>query len=111
MGRRYDLTSLELFVAVCDAKSISRAAEEQSIAASAISKRISQLESIAGAPLITRARSGVTPTPVGLTLLEHARNVLHNVDLIDRDMSSDARGLRGYIRVFASASAIAEFIP
>ena len=111
MARRYDLTSLELFVAVCDAKSISKAAEEQSIAASAISKRISQLEDIAGSPLITRARSGVVPTRTGMTLLEHARNVLHNVDLIDRDMASDARGLRGYIRVFANASAIAEFLP
>jgi DNA-binding transcriptional LysR family regulator len=111
MARRYDLTSLELFVAVCDAKSISKAAEEQSIAASAISKRISQLEDIAGAPLITRARSGVAPTRAGMTLLEHARNVLHNVDLIDRDMASDARGLRGHIRVFANVSAIAEFLP
>jgi DNA-binding transcriptional LysR family regulator len=111
MGRRYDLTSLELFVAVCDAKSISKAAEEQSIAASAISKRISQLEDIAGTVLITRARSGVVPTRSGLTLLEHARNVLHNVDLIDRDLANDARGLRGFIRVFSNASAIGEFLP
>jgi DNA-binding transcriptional LysR family regulator len=111
MARRYDLTSLELFVAVCDAKSIAKAADEQSIAASAISKRISQLEGIAGASLITRARSGIVPTRAGMTLLEHARNVLHNVDLIDRDMASDARGLRGYVRVFANASALAEFIP
>ena len=111
MARRYDLTSLELFVAVCDAKSISKAAEAQSIAASAISKRITQLEDISGAALLTRARSGVAPTAAGLTLLEHARNVLHNIDLIDRDLASDARGLRGYIRVFANASAIAEFLP
>ncbi len=111
MARRYDLTSLELFVAVCDQRSISKAAEQESIAASAISKRITQLEDIAGAPLLTRVRSGVQPTTAGLTLLEHARNVLHNVDLIDRDLASDARGLRGYIRVFANASAIAEFLP
>jgi DNA-binding transcriptional LysR family regulator len=92
-------------------KSISRAAEAESIAASAISKRITQLEDIAGAPLLTRVRSGVQPTTAGLTLLEHARNVLHNIDLIDRDLASDARGLRGSIRVFANASAIAEFLP
>ena len=30
---------------------------------------------------------------------------------VDRDLASDARGLRGYIRVFANASAIAEFLP
>jgi len=111
MPRRYDLTSLEYFVAVCDAKSISRAAEAESIAASAVSKRIAQLEDIAGAPLLSRVRSGVVPTRAGVTLLEHARNVLHNVDLIDRDLASDTKATRGFIRVFANASAIGEFLP
>jgi len=111
MSRRYDLTSLELFVAVCDAKSISRAADAESIAASAISKRITQLEDVAGAPLLSRVRSGVVPTRAGVTLLEHARNVLHNVDLIDRDLASDTKRGRGFIRIFANASAIAEFLP
>jgi DNA-binding transcriptional LysR family regulator len=105
------LTSLELFVAVCDAKSISRAAETESIAASAVSKRIAHLEDIAGAPLLTRVRSGVVPTKAGVTLLEHARNVLYNVDLIDRDLASDTKITRGFFRVFANASAIGEFLP
>jgi DNA-binding transcriptional LysR family regulator len=111
MSSRLDLTSLRLFVAVCDAKSITRAAERENIAASAISKRIAQLEKFAGTPLLVRGRSGATPTNMGSTLLEHARNVLYNLDLINRDVSSSARDLRGFVRIFASASAIAEFLP
>ena len=111
MSQKFDLTSLRLFVAVCEAKSISRAAEIESIAASAISKRIAQLERAAGIPLLVRRRAGVTPTTAGVRLLEHARNVIYSVDLIERDLSASARDLRGYIRVFASASAIAEFLP
>lgn len=111
MPRKFDLTSLQLFVAVCESKSIAQAAQVENITASAISKRIGQLEELAGAPLLIRTRSGVAPTKAGVTLLEHARNVLHNLDLIDRDLTSHSGNLRGYVRIFASASAIAEFLP
>jgi DNA-binding transcriptional LysR family regulator len=111
MSSRLDLTSLRLFVAVCEAKSITRAAERENIAASAISKRIAQLEKFAGTPLLVRARSGATPTRTGSTLLEHARNVLYNLDLIERDVASRTQDLRGFVRIYASASAIAEFLP
>ena len=40
-ARRIDLTSLQLFVAVCELGSIGRAAEREFIAASAVSKRLS----------------------------------------------------------------------
>ncbi|MGE8376653.1 MAG: LysR family transcriptional regulator, partial [Diaphorobacter nitroreducens] len=43
-ARRIDLTSLQLFVAVCELGSIGRAAEREFIAASAVSKRLSDLE-------------------------------------------------------------------
>jgi DNA-binding transcriptional LysR family regulator len=40
-ARRIDLTSLQLFVAVCELGSIGKAAEREFIAASAVSKRLS----------------------------------------------------------------------
>ena len=42
-ARRIDLTSLQLFVAVCELGSIARAAQREFIAASAVSKRLSEL--------------------------------------------------------------------
>ena len=110
MDKSYDLTSLRLFVAVCEAKSITHAAEMEAIAASAVSKRISKLEQLAGTRLLVRGRSGVIPTKTGATLLEHARNLLYNLDLIDRDLSHAAKDNPSHIRIFASASAVAEFL-
>jgi len=103
-----DITSLRLFAAVCDARSIARAAESHAIVASAVSKRLAALEQTVGAPLLQRRRHGVVPTVAGETLLEHARAMLASVDRIARDMQSYAGGIRGHVRLLASASALAE---
>jgi DNA-binding transcriptional LysR family regulator len=55
-----------------------------------------------------RKRHGVAPTEAGQTLLEHARAMLASAGRIERDMSAYASGVRGQVRILASASAIAE---
>ena len=55
---KFDLRDLELFVAVADAGSIARAAERSHTVASAVSKRISDLEEVFGCALIVRALYG-----------------------------------------------------
>jgi DNA-binding transcriptional LysR family regulator len=42
--RRIDLTSLQLFVAVCEEGTLTRAASRENIALSAVSKRLVELE-------------------------------------------------------------------
>ena len=106
--RDLDLTSLRFFVAVCEARSIARAAEQQAIVGSAISKRLAALEDTVGTPLLVRRRHGVAPTPAGETLLEHARALLARAAQIERDMAGYAAGVRGHVRVLATQSAIAE---
>ncbi|MFP3566163.1 LysR family transcriptional regulator [Paraburkholderia sp. SIMBA_030] len=106
--RDIDLKTLRLLVAVCEHRNMARAAEEEHIEPSAISKRIAQLEADLGVPLLTRSRRGVQPTPAGIALLEHARNVLFTMDRIASDVAAFGSGLRGSVSVCASASAIAE---
>jgi DNA-binding transcriptional LysR family regulator len=106
--RDLDLTSLRLFVTVCETGNISRAGERANIVGSAISKRLAQLEDAVGTPLLSRKRHGVQPTPAGRTLLEHARSILATANSIERDMESFAAGSRGQVRILASASALAE---
>jgi DNA-binding transcriptional LysR family regulator len=103
-----DLKTLRLLVAVCDAQNISRAAEQEHIEPSAVSKRMAQLESVLGTPLLLRTRRGVQPTPAGQALLEHARTVLYTMDRIQNDMAAFSGGAKGHVRLVASASAIAE---
>lgn len=102
------MKSLRLLVAVCDHQNIKQAAAQEHIEPSAISKRLAQLEETLGTPLLVRGRRGVQPTPAGLTLLEHARTLLFTMERIEADVAAYSCGVRGHVRLVASASAVAE---
>lgn len=106
--RDLDLTTLRLFVSVCEAGNIARAGERANIVGSAISKRLAQLEGQLGLPLLTRRRHGVVPTAAGQALLEHARAMLDSAARIEMDMQNFATGAGGQVRVLASVSAMTE---
>lgn len=110
-ARRMDLTSLQLFVAVCELGSIGRAAEREFIAASAVSKRLSELEAAVGTQLLYRHARGVDLTPAGESLLHHARSVLFSLEKMQGELSEYADGVRGHVRIHASISAIVQFLP
>ncbi|WP_422843470.1 LysR family transcriptional regulator [Acidovorax sp. M2(2025)] len=110
-ARRIDLTSLQLFVAVCELGSIGRAAEREFIAASAVSKRLSDLEAAVDTALLYRHSRGVTLTPAGESLLHHARTVLFGLERMQGELSEYAEGVRGHVRVHANISAIFQFLP
>ncbi|RZI70657.1 MAG: LysR family transcriptional regulator [Variovorax sp.] len=110
-ARRIDLTSLQLFVAVCELGTIGRAAEREFIAASAISKRLSDLEATLNTPLLYRHARGVDLTPAGESLLHHARSVLYSLEKMQGELSEYADGVRGHVRVHANISAIVQFLP
>ena len=108
---RLDPTSLKLFVRVIEEGTIAAAADREHIAAAAVSKRLSEMESALRTPLLVRTNRGVEPTAAGLTLLALARRVLHELDQIPVQMQSYASGVRGLVRVCASMSAITQFLP
>ena len=110
-ARRVDLTSLQLFVAVCELGSIGKAAEREFIAASAVSKRLSDLEATLGTTLLYRHTRGVDLTPAGESLLHHARSVLFSLDKMQGELSEYADGVRGHVRIHASISAVVQFLP
>ncbi len=111
LARRLDLTSLQLFVAVCELGSIGKAAEREFIAASALSKRLSDLEGVLGTALLHRHSRGVHLTPAGQNLLHHARSVLFSVDRMQSELAEYADGVRGQVRMHASISATVQFLP
>lgn len=110
-ARRIDLTSLQLFVAVCELGSIGKAAQREFIAASAVSKRLSDLEATLDTTLLYRHTRGVDLTPAGQSLLHHARSVLFSLEKMQGELSEYAHGVRGHVRVHASISAIVQFLP
>lgn len=108
---RLDPVSLRLFVRVIEEGSIARAAEQCFIAPSAISKRISEMETALQTPLLTRTNRGVIATEAGNVLLQLSRGVLHQLDEIFSQMHEYAHGVRGNIRVVANISSISQFLP
>lgn len=109
--RRLDLTTLQLFLAIQEEGSLTRAAEREAIAVSAASKRLAEMEQALGVALYLRNARGMKLTAAGETLLTHARRILLSADKIGEELAEHARGLRGYVRMIANLSAIVEFLP
>jgi DNA-binding transcriptional LysR family regulator len=107
----FDLVDLKLFVAVCEARSITHGAARVHLALASASERIKGLEAAAGVVLLARDRRGVTPTPAGESLLDHARLVLRQVEAMQGDLQSFARGLRASVRILSNTSALSEHLP
>jgi DNA-binding transcriptional LysR family regulator len=104
----HDLQSLRIFLAACELRSLSKAAEQHHIAISAASRRIQLLEHEAGSPLIVRRPHGIEPTAAGLTMMRYARDVLWLGDKLSASMEEHRAGTRGYVRVCASSSVLVE---
>ena len=106
-----DFTSLRLFASVVELGNIAQASRVNHIAASAISKRISDLEDRVGAPLIYRLRDGVVPTDAGATLYKHVLGLNAAMAMLKADLSEHASGMRGLIKLWANTSAVTQFLP
>jgi DNA-binding transcriptional LysR family regulator len=107
----FDLVDLGLFRHVVEAGSITHGAERAHLALAAASTRIRHMEESLGAALLVRGRQGVTPTPAGRTLLQHARVILAETQRLREDLSAYAGGLAGQVRLLSNTNALTEFLP
>jgi DNA-binding transcriptional LysR family regulator len=107
----FDPLSLRLFVAVMEESTIAAAAEREHLAASAVSRRLADLEAALRVSLFTRSNKGAEPTAAAFTLLHLARGVLNDLDGIASQMREYGAGVRGHVRVVANISAITQFLP
>jgi DNA-binding transcriptional LysR family regulator len=77
-----DPNDLLIFAAVAELGSFSRAAEKMGLPKSTVSRRLSGLEQRLGERLLLRTTRRQTITEFGLQLLEHARQVVLEVDAV-----------------------------
>ncbi|MFN3437437.1 MAG: LysR family transcriptional regulator [Acidovorax sp.] len=108
---RLDFVTLKLFLAIVEEQSFSKAAERECIAASAVSKRIADLEIALHVQLLHRQRKGMQPTEAGEALLHYARSILRDVARLEGELADYAMGARGVVRVVASESSLMAFVP
>ncbi|WGD29655.1 LysR family transcriptional regulator [Ancylobacter sp. WKF20] len=107
----HDLLSLKLFASAVELGNIAHAARTNNIAASAVSKRISDLEFGTGTMLLYRRRDGVEPTPAGQALYRRVRELCEVLNRLDAEVSEYSSGSKGLVRIFANTSSVTQFIP
>lgn len=88
--------------------SISKAAQESYQSQSALSVAMKELEEELGNTILIRSKKGVTLTPYGLGVLEHANNIFTEIDHI-RELDGNSDGLHGRISL-GTASYISNLI-
>lgn len=102
-----DLTTLRLFISVCDTRSIARVAEKVKMDASAITRRIQKLENEAGKPLIKRIRNGVEPTAEGLQFCELCRELLRDAARLSETLALFKSSGGGHLTIAATSHVVA----
>lgn len=108
--RRVDLFSLKLFHTAVKEGQIGRAAAIEHIAPSAATKRIQDLEEIAGMELLQRSAKGVVPTQAGLIFTDHVAEILSLLDNMRREITDLAEGVSGHISLAAPGLLISNLL-
>lgn len=103
------LRHYKIFVAVCDAKSMTAAAEKLFMSQSAVSQAIAELEGHYGVRLFERLCRKLYLTQAGEKLLGYARHMIRMNTEVENDMKTLHRN--GTIRLGASVTVSAHVLP
>ena len=93
------IENLRTFVAVADAQSLSGAARRLGVAASVVTKRISQLEWRLRTRLFARSTRRVSLTEFGARYLSPARRLIHDHDEVLAGMGRSPQQIEGNLRI------------
>src|SRR5688572_4464717 len=106
-----DVHQLNVFLAVAEKLSFTRAAEALFLTQSAVSHQVANLERAVGCELLARAGRAVTLTPAGHEMVHRARRVLAALDETEAAVRQAARPGQGRLRIGASTTACQFIIP
>ena len=107
----FDLADLRLFIHIAESPSLTQGARRAHLSPAAASARIKALESQLDSRLLYRDSRGVELTPAGQKLLQHARQIMRQVDYLKSEFTEYGTDSAGHIRIFANTTAVTEFLP
>ena len=107
----FDFIDLRLFLNVLETGNITAGAARSHLSLASASARIRAMEASLDSPLLERWRRGVTPTPAGKALAQHARLIMRQVERMQEDLADYARGFKGQIRLLCNTSTLSEHLP
>lgn len=109
--RELNLDQLRTLITIADHGSFAKAAALLHLAPPTVSLHVSELEQRVGAQLLSRTKGHVRPTAIGESLVTHARRLLTDVRYVLEDVSRQAQGLAGRVRLGASTGVVAHLLP
>jgi DNA-binding transcriptional LysR family regulator len=105
------LRALEVFVAIAECGSMTKAASLLRITQSAISQQLKQLESELGVALVDRSGRPLLLTPAGLSLRQRAKDMLQEADRIRAELREAASGPLAQLRVAVFSTLAPTLVP
>ncbi|WP_207246349.1 LysR substrate-binding domain-containing protein, partial [Pseudomonas sp. FW306-02-H05-AA] len=107
----FDLIDLKLYLKILDAGNITAGATSSHLSLAAASARIRAMEASLGTAFFERGRRGISPTPAGKALAQHARVLLRQAERMQQDLAEYAKGVKGQVRLLCNTTAITEYLP
>jgi DNA-binding transcriptional LysR family regulator len=93
------LASIRTFLRVADVESFSEAARQLGLPKSLVTRRIGQLETALGIPLLVRTTRRVRLTEPGALYRQRVAGLVEELDALEGNLSEDQLRLRGLLRV------------
>jgi DNA-binding transcriptional LysR family regulator len=113
IGRRLRLKDLHTLQTVAEVGSMAKASERLALSQPAISKAVSDMEHVLGAPLLERSSRGVELTECGRLLVERTRVVFDEITQGVSDIDRVSDPSRGNVKIGTTepvAGVVSEFI-
>ena len=102
---RITFRQLQIFRAVCESRSYSRAAEEMALTQPAVSLQIRQLEELIDQPLFDYVAKKLYLTPAAEVLLKASEDVFGRLESLDMQLSDLQGSLQGQLSLAVESSA------
>jgi DNA-binding transcriptional LysR family regulator len=97
--RRLRMRHLELLCHLSDATTVSAAASKLNLTQPAVSKMISEIETVSKAVLFTRGRTGIQPNVKGALLIRQACDMVQSLDRCFSEINTIEEGSSGLLRM------------
>ncbi len=94
-----DLKQLRALVTIAETGNVTKAAELLNIVQPAVSRQLKLLEEDVGTPLFDRESHGMKLNEAGITLVEYARRILHEVDKAKAEIRPSQNSVSGIVTV------------
>lgn len=106
-----DLRQLEMFLAIVETGSFTRAGEKLFVSQSAISRQIKMLEEELGDQIFRRIHKKIYLTPTGEILLQHSRKVFNDLRMMESEIADLTHLRRGSLHLAGGMSVCTYLFP